>query len=149
MMTLEQFLTILESTQGDWIVTSEGYLRRFVKWLDTEQRHFQWDTTLTAVARLAGRNYAVEESTQAGKWLSLDEDLIRAIIAADKGHNPGLRAEIDKRVALGQDVADQQHRDAKDAEIAALEASHKLPGQAEPGKEQQQWSDYLKREKLV
>ena len=147
-MTLAQFLDELEKTANDqggtWHLTPEGFMRAFVKWRESGQE-FQHDFSITAVARLKGRDYGIAEWKKAAAFLGLPLIVAEALVKADK-NDPTcqeLRMEIERRVKLEEVTAARQKAQDEHEKVETLAASHKAR-QTNPEEEHEQWQRYVK-----
>ena len=147
-MTLDQFLDLLETTRdAGWFVSPEGYLRIFVKDGFTSEGEQQWDWPVSAVARLAGRDYHLVDWRKAGRFLGLSERDVEAIKGADQRHpdHAQLRLELERRLGIAETIEVLTKVEEQDAKIAAVQEDLKAPWQKDPNREYEQWSEYLQK----
>ncbi len=147
-MTIEQFLILLETTKdAGWFVSPEGYLRIFVKDGFSSEGEQQWDWPVTAVARLAGRDYQLRDWRKAGAYLGLSQKDLEALKGADQRHPDyaQLRLELEQRLGIAETIEVLTKAEEQDAELAAVQESLLAPWQKEPGKDVAQWTEYLQK----
>ena len=147
-MTLDQFLDVLEAIGGEWFVSPEGYLRQFVQDRFQSEGEHQWDWVVSAVARKAGRNYHILDWRKAGAFLKLTESDLLALKGADQRHpdHMALRLVIERRLGLHEIEQQAVAISEQGAKLKAATEDLKADWQKEPGKEEQIWSDYLKKQ---
>lgn len=148
-MTLEEFLDLLELERDRaWFVSPEGYLRAFIGDPDLDAQQWAWDWIVSAVARRQGRVYAINEWQKAGAFLGLRPSTLDALKCADQRH-PNfleLRQEIEHRLGLDVKAEPEQPMTDYDRRVAEAEEDLKAPWQKEAGREEAEWTEYLKKQ---
>jgi hypothetical protein len=145
-MTLETFLDLLETTNdAGWFVSKEGYLRIFVADGFSSKGEQQYDWPVSAVARLAGRDYQIMEWRKAGAFLGLSQKDLDALKGADQNRPDYavLRLELEKRLRISETFDVLDRIEEQDAKIDAVQEDLLAPWQREKGKQEQEWTDWL------